>query len=209
MRLNAPRGLNDPVTCSSSSFRIERGLDAEGARPATSSTGVRRTCGAMRSNAASIWCGTGSTRYPSSRCCHSGSAPGSVHRSPLRPRDARIACEAPRDRGSQSSRNRSWYQARAQRPRGGGGPASPPAPRPPARTRSRTCPSDRKALIVRQVKTMSSHHLRCRHQEVHEGVGGDLPHPHGSPASITSLAVGARRCRSTASSTPSAAGIAP
>ena len=53
MRLNAPRGLNEPVCWNSSSFRTRSRSEPEGARDPGGSTGVTRTWPAIRSAAAS------------------------------------------------------------------------------------------------------------------------------------------------------------
>jgi hypothetical protein len=65
--LNAPRGLNDPVCCKNSSFNVRMASDVKtpGSR---SSTGVRRTNGAMRCTAFST----------SKRVTSSGWSPGDM-----------------------------------------------------------------------------------------------------------------------------------
>jgi hypothetical protein len=52
--LNAPRGLNEPERCSSSSLSVT-GTPRCAVRPGLATVGVRNTCPAMRSVAAVMW----------------------------------------------------------------------------------------------------------------------------------------------------------
>ena len=174
---NAPRALNEPVRCSSSSLSVT-GTPRRAVSPGLGTVGVRSTCGAIRSAAARTRrrCRSGSPRTPTaspaapaprrhlrtprrrakvpSRGCAVGAGPGSGERDHLRARPG-------------GRRRRSGRRAAA------GSPARPPPACGSARPRASTCSSLQPSTRRHQLGAASA---TARDAAV-EGLDGDAGAP--------------------------------